>query len=42
MKRLEAVLKSKDEEKLKEMEEEVELKNLEKLYLFDYCKKNKC
>lgn len=24
------------------MEEEIELKNLEKLYLIDYCKKNKC
>lgn len=24
------------------MDKEIELKNLEKLYLFDYCKKKKC
>lgn len=42
MKRLEIALKSKDEDKLRELENEIEIKNLEKLYMFDYCKKNKC
>ena len=40
MKKLEFYLKTKSEE-IKEMKE-VELKHLEKLYLMDYCNKNKC
>ncbi len=41
MNKLEFYLKTKSPE-ITKIQEEIDLKNLEKFYLIDYCKKNKC
>jgi len=41
MKKVEYLLKSKDKQEIENLKE-IDLENLEKFYLLDYCKKNKC